>query len=137
MKITMEFPKQYEMDLTNQILFGKIPLDHLYKTFSDGRFIGILADELMNSNFFFQEGKNTVCKVHKTNNVDLAPSFMKGVGRHFDANFCMDYLNKQDYWIFINISNFPRLYINTKTKDQVLSSCIVTEKSARYKIYNK
>ena len=143
---------KFRYDLT-RIHFDELPPDILYRIFADGRIGGLVVEHLFA--FLFDNVKRAdserapydlevqhegdillyQSKVghRRTENssIDLSRSRMKGVGRRFDAQACIDDTLDLDGFIVTDLHQLPRLTVWTLPSKQLIR-CI-TEKSFKPK----
>jgi hypothetical protein len=139
--LDFQLDKRYEIDLTGHLRFGLIPCKELVNIFSDGRLMGLLSENLIVSIFNTIEHADTkICpydlldvvsgqtfevKSFTKDGVKTSPSGMQGSGRTYDKGEHRRRMQGVDYFIFVDIRNFPivtLIPIDAKLQELVVRS---------------
>jgi hypothetical protein len=130
----IEFNKKYEFDFTDQVQFGVLPKEEVYKLYQDGRvsskflehYIPIWFPDLT---YVDMEGYDHVHKNNPLDRYDLkgftkggagyAPSNMIGAGRKINISEMHAHAKTINY-IFSDIVDFPKISIIFKTGEELI-----------------
>lgn len=147
-KQNLKIGKGQLINLVNRVSLGEIPENLLYDRLRDGRIIGLLVEDIIESEFngiTRVKGKGSAfdliktdttpmekiqCKSYNKGRINIAPSSMIGKGRKFNKALFYDYVAKIDIWILANVSKFPSISLISLRTADLLRLATITDSGA-------
>jgi hypothetical protein len=141
-------PGRYSFSLRGRAKLGYIKENLLYERLRDGRIIGLLAEDIIESEFSgvtrvagsgcssdlikhdCSPAQRLQCKSYRGHGADLSPSGMKGKGRCFSREDFLKYCQSFEAFLLVDVERFPELVVHAISVQSILGLARISKSSA-------